>query len=43
MKYEIDKNYSNSRLDKTRLLSLDGKNIKMIKNRLVGLVATVAS
>lgn len=43
MKYEVDKEYLNWRLDKKRLLSLDPKNIKMIKNRVVGLVATIAS
>lgn len=43
MKYGVDKEYLNWRLDKKRLLSLDAKNIKMIKNRVIGLVASVAS
>ena len=43
MKEEVDKNFVNSRIDKSRLLSMDNKNVKMIRNRINGVVATAAS
>jgi len=44
MKYEIDKNFLNKRLDKSRMLApKDPKDIKKIKNRIMGLISILAS
>ena len=44
MKFEIDKNFRNKRMDKSRLLAPnDPKDLKKIKNRLVGLVSTASN
>ena len=44
MKFEIDKNFEMKRIDKSRLLAPhDPKDLKKIKNRIVGLLTVRAS
>ena len=44
MKYEIDKNFINKRIDKTRLLAAkDPKDLKKIKNRISSIISVKAS
>lgn len=44
MKYEVDKNFVNKRLDKTRMLAPnDPKDIKKIKNRILSLISVMGN
>lgn len=43
MKYEIDRNFINKRIDKTRILApKDPKDIKKIKGRIMGMISVRA-
>jgi len=44
MRYEIDRPFLNRRIDKTRILAPnDPKDIKKLKNRIIGLVSSRAN
>ena len=44
MKFEVDRNFQMKRLDKNRLLAPnDPKDLKKIKNRILGIISVVSS
>jgi len=44
MKFEVDKNFQIKRLDKNRLLAPnDPKDMKKIKNRILGIISVVSA